>query len=70
MRILLVAWLLLVVTLASVAIAATNWYEYDSLDALSSDERGVRAASWEPVIAVQTGDRAVVYVRRPRLRFP
>ena len=67
MRTLLVGWMLLVVTLSVVAVAATNWYEYGLLNV----ERGVTPErGWERFIAVQAGDRAFVYMRRPRLHLP
>ena len=66
MKILLVGWLLLVLTLAIGAVAATNWYEYGALNA----DRGVTAErGWEPFIVEDIGGREYVFLRRPRLRI-
>ena len=52
MKVLLVGWVLLVVTLAIGAVAATNWYEYGALNA----DRGVTAErGWEPFIVEDIG---------------
>ena len=67
MKILLVAWVLLLATFAVVAVAATNWYEYGALNA----DRGVTAErGWEPFIVEDIGGREYVFLRRPRLRIP
>jgi hypothetical protein len=67
MKILLVAGVLVMVTFAVVAVAATNWYDYGALNA----DRGVTAErGWEPFIVEDIGGREYVFLRRPRLRIP
>src|SRR4051812_42671383 len=66
-RILLVGWLLLLVTLAAVALVNANWYEYRRV----TDVRGgavimtAEAEGWESV----PGEQPALAYRRPRLRL-
>ena len=66
MRVLLTGWLLVMVTLAVVAVVSANWYEYgppaDSVD----EDQQMLSRGWEPV-PYQGG---IWFFRRPRLYLP